>query len=705
MKRSAELSTAGSRGAPKKSSVLNDSPLRGDQRAAWERAIIEDELSRPLEVDSGFIRQLANKEADTEARLLAELRVHATALDNLRNKLLQREAAAERAYTIKIAKDGVRRFSPGPSGTPAVGQRSASPGGLGAAQSSSSSASSDLLGSPSPAKRAGAGPGSVAGIQLGDRSTTLAERAFQTFTATEAHVLTSLEKLQALEGRISELEAKASGAGIAEALGLQPISAGAGGKLAGDSKVESTYGGAPASRSASRPMPGAGFAPALGLVYTRRKVPGLDGSPSRVVYSVESIEKVAARAELAASLGGGLPFLPGADGTRRSTAAEATPAKVGGSRADARQGPYAQPMRMTRSVGPAIGRGLSSGPPARGRSDARTSGGAAAGRGGTKPMQRAQTVAIGNDIARRVAAERARQAAKAPPSRPLAPGAVRTERQGARAATSKAAMGSFQDLRKKFEASKGQVSAVTGGANSRTNGRAAVAPSTSSRGVSVPRAASYPAKGKGSAPVAAAQGVGAARVTGQAAAGAPQQRAASNPRKPAPLAAPTRSSGAGVAAAPTAGGPVPSSSSLRRPAAGAPAPALAVGPRAVGASAGTASLSKTAPSAGTGRGAGGPAPLPGRGLQGAANKPASSTARSQFGASGVKLVTGAAALQQGGGIGGSTGPAVVAGGQPARPAAGGGAGGGGTTAAVAKTGGQARASSVGKGKPAPPAKR
>jgi hypothetical protein len=435
------------------------SPLRGDARTAWERAVIEDEMSKPLEVDEAFIRTLEARERETEARLLVELRAHARSLEGMRAKLLERETGAEMSYVIATS-----RLPP-------------------------------------------AHPEAAARSQM----------ALHAFASTEMDVLAGLERLRELEGRIGELESRASGASLSSALGALGFAhiSGAGASAVGgplarataNGKMEATYGkGRPTGLAptvaipvaATLGVPVSGFAPALGLVYSRRTVPPVGGVPGKTVYNVESLAKVTARAVAVAELGasGNLTRDPLLDSWL--------------------MGAYSSPAPRPRLAQSA---GAPRSAPPRGRPVAPLAGWAKGvpsphGRPTVTPG-RAHTVALGQDIARRqaVAVARAERRPKAGPSTvraavaAVAPG----DRTGARGAAAKASLASFAEAQKRFEATK--RAAATGA----RPGVRAVAPAAASTrplrttavkgpavagGAMVGRAVSIPARRPAPAPAA-----------------------------------------------------------------------------------------------------------------------------------------------------------------------------------------------------------
>jgi hypothetical protein len=139
-------------------------PLKGAARAAWERAIVEDEMAQPLMVEPETMHKWREEEEAAEKRLAAELALHMSQIKALRSKLETREAAARQA----TAGGGKRKASASPS-------RAASARG----------------GSPD---RGGGGDEG-----LGPKPSLAA--------TTTSHVGASLDRLDVLERRIAQLEA------------------------------------------------------------------------------------------------------------------------------------------------------------------------------------------------------------------------------------------------------------------------------------------------------------------------------------------------------------------------------------------------------------------------------------------------------------------------------------------------------------------
>jgi len=104
-----ERARAGGRVAPSLPGVT--SPLRGLDKAAWEKAIIEDEMAQPLRVTAEQMQGYVREEEAAERRMAAELAVHMTQLAALRTKVAGREASADRrrraaAYAAAAATAG-----------------------------------------------------------------------------------------------------------------------------------------------------------------------------------------------------------------------------------------------------------------------------------------------------------------------------------------------------------------------------------------------------------------------------------------------------------------------------------------------------------------------------------------------------------------------------------------------------------------------
>jgi hypothetical protein len=677
----------------------------GAARAAWERGIIEDELSKPLEVSEEFIKEMAAKEAATEARLFQGLGKHAESLQALRKRLLEREMAAEHAYAYKAAKEAL---GPKPLTLEDFGVNIPVPG----MTIQGDAGSVGTRGSPS---------------RRSTRSGT--HTALSAFTAAEGHVLDSLARLEELEERIADLETRAAGQDIAEMLGISlPIDAGTG--SSGASVLRSAYAplkSSSASTRGGRGLPGAaksvfsqatsarmggggnaalpavGVAPVLGVVYTRRRTAPQNGMPGKVTYLVESLEEATTRRGYGGQDGGSPVSVGGGRGSfrgspeaytydvdndpsafyQRGDSSSPVPGDTGGSSSSSSRGvgggrdsslmiggpldgddayvaghrasaagaptgvahpvipvetsdaidrwlaakqkqianvvqareaesmikstlrgsnaaagggasvakggvpaaaaargrraaPGAAPntIRMAQSVGPTLGGG--GGAAGRGRAPVARTGAAA----DTHKRQAAKTVAVGNNIAKVLQAERARQAAKqraggvgrAPPG----PGAARVERAGARAAVNRATLSQFNDVRKKFENQKAAVRGAIAGGPKAGSGAAAA-------GSSGPRPSlsgtTRPAPGAGRS-VSNPRGAGSSAT---AAAGAnmrsPQQptRSTSNPAAGRKPGVGGRPGGPAAAATTTTMRRAPAASPVRaKNPAPAPAPRLGV---------------------------------------------------------------------------------------------------------------------------------
>jgi hypothetical protein len=307
--------------------------LQGEARVAWEQAIIEDELSRPLEVPVEFVQDLAKREAQTEERLLKGLSKHQEALEGMKVRLLKREAEAEKTYAFKTAKEVL-----GPRPDTLEGYQSSLLGSFegsellktgtinGAALDTASTSSKK---SPSRrSQRSGeSGIGGAGASSTSASNSTSGTAALTHFTLAEGRVLDSLARLEQLEQRIQDLEARTSGQDLAELLGITvPVAPGDGGTGSSSAAaLRSAYAAVPLSGSASTKspkksaggaagagggsvfstgsrvaapggVPKVGFAPVLGTVYTRKRVPSLNPSePSRTVYLLERIEEATAK--------------------------------------------------------------------------------------------------------------------------------------------------------------------------------------------------------------------------------------------------------------------------------------------------------------------------------------------------------------------------------------------------------------------------
>lgn len=305
-------------GSPVRAAAAGNGPLTGQARLAWERAIIEDELSKPLEVDEEFIRELTAKEADTETKLLSGLSKHHDALHALRLKLLDKEMIAEKNYAYKAAREAL---GPRPS---TLEEYHAQLGSGSAAAAATPSAATQTA---SDARSVGTNGTRMSPSRRSQRSGTHTA-ALSAFTAAESHVLDSLSRLEDLESRIAELEAKTSGADLAELLGISLPDAGTGSSAAypTNDNLRSAYAPMPLVSASTRksgrslsptghlnaaksvfsnasgsrmtgatggggmPFPSVGFAPALGVVYTKKRLPPESGQPAKTVYTVEKVE-------------------------------------------------------------------------------------------------------------------------------------------------------------------------------------------------------------------------------------------------------------------------------------------------------------------------------------------------------------------------------------------------------------------------------
>jgi len=77
------------------------------ERAEWMQQIIEDEQSKPLEVDNEFIKDYERREAAEEERLDAEVQRHIACLKNLRSNLKNREETRNRNLKYKMDKQAL----------------------------------------------------------------------------------------------------------------------------------------------------------------------------------------------------------------------------------------------------------------------------------------------------------------------------------------------------------------------------------------------------------------------------------------------------------------------------------------------------------------------------------------------------------------------------------------------------------------------
>jgi hypothetical protein len=77
------------------------------ERAEWMTQIVEDEQSKPLEVDSEFIKDYERREALDEERLDREVERHINCLKTLRGKLHAREEVRNRNARYKMEKEAL----------------------------------------------------------------------------------------------------------------------------------------------------------------------------------------------------------------------------------------------------------------------------------------------------------------------------------------------------------------------------------------------------------------------------------------------------------------------------------------------------------------------------------------------------------------------------------------------------------------------
>ena len=306
--------------------------LQGEARVAWEQAIIEDELSRPLEVPVEFVQDLAKREAQTEERLLKGLSKHQEALEGMKVRLLKREAEAEKTYAFKTAKEVLGPRPDTLEGYQASllgsfeGSEMLKSGMISGAALDSASTSSKKSPSRRSQRSGESGHGGGGASSTSASNSTSGTAALTHFTLAEGRVLDSLARLEQLEQRIQDLEARTSGQDLAELLGITvPAAPGDGGTGSSAAALRSAYASVPLSGSASTKspkknaggvagaggssvfstgsrvaapggVPKVGFAPVLGTVYTRKRVPSLNPSePSRTVYLLERIEEATAK--------------------------------------------------------------------------------------------------------------------------------------------------------------------------------------------------------------------------------------------------------------------------------------------------------------------------------------------------------------------------------------------------------------------------
>jgi len=86
------------------------------ERAEWMQQIIEDEQSKPLEVDNEFIKEYERREALEEERLDAEVQRHISCLKNLRKNLKNREETRSRNMKYKMDREALAATSNGSAG-------------------------------------------------------------------------------------------------------------------------------------------------------------------------------------------------------------------------------------------------------------------------------------------------------------------------------------------------------------------------------------------------------------------------------------------------------------------------------------------------------------------------------------------------------------------------------------------------------------
>jgi hypothetical protein len=86
------------------------------ERAEWMTQIVEDEQSKPLEVDSEFIKDYERREALDEERLDREVERHINCLKQLRGKLRAREEVRNRNARYKMEKEALMTTVSDPRG-------------------------------------------------------------------------------------------------------------------------------------------------------------------------------------------------------------------------------------------------------------------------------------------------------------------------------------------------------------------------------------------------------------------------------------------------------------------------------------------------------------------------------------------------------------------------------------------------------------
>ena len=145
----------------------------------WQRAIIEDELSRPLEVPEDFIQELAAREAEVEASVMRDLKMHVAAVATLKEKLYEKSEASQQTLLSSAQRlDNIASLA-------------------------------------------------AAGLVPQESVNAVATRAANALAVREVGLHESMLRLQQLEARISQLEGRTSGAALASALGV-PLPGGGG---------------------------------------------------------------------------------------------------------------------------------------------------------------------------------------------------------------------------------------------------------------------------------------------------------------------------------------------------------------------------------------------------------------------------------------------------------------------------------------------
>jgi hypothetical protein len=106
--------------------------LQGASKAAWEKAIMEDEMAQPLKISSDMLLKLTEEERDAEKRLQSELSTHMHQLKQLRHRIQERDGAsasiAPGGSFITASGAGAMHPATGPG---SVAARSAAAGGGG----------------------------------------------------------------------------------------------------------------------------------------------------------------------------------------------------------------------------------------------------------------------------------------------------------------------------------------------------------------------------------------------------------------------------------------------------------------------------------------------------------------------------------------------------------------------------------------------